>query len=168
MKLDQLKKGLWGYQKASVYEYITMAEEEFSTKLAEKDAQHQKSEKQYQARIDALEQELRTVKEQLEQQRNEKLAIASTLVEATQYADALRQEAREQEQKEREAWEEKLAAAQQELEQYRGQVSQVRKMVRALLESMDGQAQGVEQQMEAVACPDHNMTLFERKSQAQA
>ena len=36
MKLDQLKKGFWGYQKASVYEYITMMEEEFSEKLAEK------------------------------------------------------------------------------------------------------------------------------------
>ena len=36
MKLDQLKKGFWGYKKASVYEYITMMEEEFSEKLAEK------------------------------------------------------------------------------------------------------------------------------------
>ena len=32
MKLDQLKKGFWGYKKASVYEYITMMEEEFSEK----------------------------------------------------------------------------------------------------------------------------------------
>lgn len=36
MKLDQLKKGFWGYKRASVYEYITMMEEEFSEKLAEK------------------------------------------------------------------------------------------------------------------------------------
>ena len=36
MKLDQLKKGFWGYKKASVYEYINMMEEEFSEKLAEK------------------------------------------------------------------------------------------------------------------------------------
>ena len=76
MKLDELKKGLWGFQKASVYAYITMAEEEFSAKLAEKDSRHEASEEQYRSRIDALEQELHTVKEQLEQQRSEKLLVA--------------------------------------------------------------------------------------------
>ena len=169
MKLDQLKKGLWGYQKASVYAYITMAEEEFSAKLAEKDSRHAASEEQYRSRIDVLEQELRAVKEQLEQQRSEKMEIASTLVAATQYAETLRREAEETRQKERQAWEQELTAAQRELEQYRGQISNVRELLHTFLRGMDDQAQGVEQQVEAVqaACPSHNMTLFERKRESE-
>lgn len=169
MKLDQLKKGLWGYQKASVYAYITMAEEEFSAKLAEKDSRHEASEEQYRSRIDALEQELHTVKEQLEQQRSEKLEIASTLMAATQYAETLRRNAEETARKEREAWEQELAAARRELEQYRGQISHVRELLHTLLRGMDDQAQSMEQQMETVqdACPGHNMTLFERKRESE-
>ena len=168
MKLDQLKKGLWGYQKASVYAYITMAEEEFSAKLAEKDSLHQASEEQYQSRIRTLEQELRTVKEQLEQQRSEKLEIASTLVAATQYAETLRREAEETARKEREAWEEELSDARRELEQYRGQISHVRELLHSLLRGMDDQVQDMEQQLEAVqdVCPSHNMSLFERKRES--
>ena len=169
MKLDQLKKGLWGYQKASVYAYITMAEEEFSAKLAEKDSRHEASEEQYRSRIDALEQELRTVKEQLEQQRSEKLEIASTLLAATQYAETLRREAEETAQKERKDWEQQLAAARRELEQYRTQISHVRELMGTLLRGMDDQARDMEQQVEAVqaVCPSHNMTLFERKRESE-
>lgn len=42
MNLDQLQTGFFGYKKFSVYEYITMMEEEFSTKLSEKDATYKK------------------------------------------------------------------------------------------------------------------------------
>ena len=38
MRLDELKKGLWGYKKEDVYRYIVGMEEESSRKLAEKDA----------------------------------------------------------------------------------------------------------------------------------
>jgi predicted nucleic acid-binding Zn-ribbon protein len=170
MKLDQLKKGLWGFQKASVYAYITMAEEEFSAKLAEKDSRLEASEEQYRGRVEALEQELRTVKEALEQQRSEKMEIASTLLAATQYAETLRREAEETARKEREAWERQLAAAQRELEQYRRQVSGVRELLATLLRGMDDQTQDLEQKMEAVqaTCPSHNMSLFERKRESQA
>jgi len=172
MKLDELKKGLWGYKKASVYAYITMMEEEFSTKLLEKDTQHQKSVEEYQAHIDALEQELHTVKQQLRhlEQNNEKMEIASTLIAATQYGEALRKEAEETAQKERQAWEVKLASAQRELEQYQGQIAQVQDLLHRFLENMDKQAQDVQQQAKAVqaSSPDHNMTLFERKQEPEA
>ena len=51
MKFDQMKKGFFGYQKASVYEYIAMVEEEFSSKLMEKEEQYQQNEEQYQKKL---------------------------------------------------------------------------------------------------------------------
>lgn len=71
MKLDQLKKGFWGYKKASVYEYITMMEEEFSEKLAEKVTEQKTQEEQYRTQIAALEKELSRVRKELEEQKKE-------------------------------------------------------------------------------------------------
>lgn len=48
MHLDQLKKGLWGYRKDSVFQYIASQEEVFSQKLLEKDAQAEGAARQYQ------------------------------------------------------------------------------------------------------------------------
>ena len=73
MKLDQLKKGFWGYQKASVYEYITMMEEEFSEKLAEKVTEQKNQEEQYRTQIAALEEELSRVRKELEAQKKEQM-----------------------------------------------------------------------------------------------
>lgn len=39
MRLEDLKKGLWGYKKDSVYQYVANMEEELSAKLLEKDKQ---------------------------------------------------------------------------------------------------------------------------------
>lgn len=167
MKLDQLEKGFWGYKKSSVYTYITMAEEEFSAKLSEKDNQYKKNEEQYRARIAELEEELYTLKEQMDKQKNEKIEIASTLIAATQYGEILRREASEKVQKEQEKWERDLAEMVSELDRYRTQVAKIREALRALLLGMDEQSEELEQQMEAVQsdCPTHNMTLFARKKE---
>ena len=37
MRLDELKKGFWGYQKESVYRYIVSLEEEVSKKIEERE-----------------------------------------------------------------------------------------------------------------------------------
>ena len=170
MKLDELKKGLWGYQKASVYAYISMTEEQFSAKLAETESQYKEGERQYQTRIEELERELAAVRKQLDQQQSEKLEIATTLIEATQYGTAMRREAEEKSKKEREAWEEQLSAAQKELEKYRSQISTVRELLQTFLQGTEEQAGEMEQQVERVQsdCPSHNMILFERKQESQA
>lgn len=169
MKLDQLKKGFFGYKKASVYEYISLMDEEFSAKLLEKEAEYRKGEEQYRERIIALEEELNQVRDQLEQQRKEQMTIASTLMEATRYGESLRQAAQAREQKEREAWEKKLAENEKEINKYHEQIKSVREMFGSLLRAMDEQIQTVEQKAEAVksSCPSHNMTLFERKNDAE-
>lgn len=165
MKLDQLKKGLFGYKKSSVYECVAAMEEEFFEKLSAKDAASRSSEEQYQKRIADLEEALRQVREELERRKNEQMEIAATLMEATRYAEALRQKAEEQTRREREAWEQSLAASQKELDQYQAQVANIREVFCSLLRAVEEQSQAFELQVEAVkaACPEHNMTLFERK-----
>ena len=170
MKFDQMKKGFFGYQKASVYEYIAMVEEEFSSKLMEKEEQYQQNEEQYQKKIARLEEELREMREQLEQKREEQMTIASTLLDATRYAETLRQETEEKIQAENRKWEEELAAKQRELNQYYAQILNVREMFCNLLHDMEERAGGFEHQIEMVkaAAPGRNMTLFERKDMAEA
>ena len=110
------------------------------------------------------------MRKQLDQQQSEKLEIATTLIEATQYGTAMRREAEEKAKKEREAWEEQLSAAQKELEKYRSQISTVRELLQTFLQGTEEQAGEMEQQVERVQsdCPSHNMILFERKQESQA
>ena len=163
MKLDQLKKGFWGYKKASVYEYITMMEEEFSEKLAEKVTEQKKQEEEYRTQITSLEKEL-------EEQKKEQMTVAAALMEAVRYKDELQQEAREKMQEERAAWEKKLEEGEKELNGYQKQIAKVREMIQGLLQSMDAKSEEVEMQIQTVkaACPRHNMTLFERNQTEEA
>ena len=39
MRLEELKKGFWGYRKDAVFQYIAQQEEQFTQKMADKDAQ---------------------------------------------------------------------------------------------------------------------------------
>ena len=55
MKAEDLKTGFFGYQKASVYQYITTLEEQFSAKLMEQDAAHKAETEQHVQKIRQLE-----------------------------------------------------------------------------------------------------------------
>lgn len=170
MKLDQLKKGFWGYKNASVYEYINMMEEEFSEKLAEKVTEQKKQEEEYRTQITSLEEELSRVRKELEEQKQEQMNVAAALMEAVRYKDELQQEAQEKMQEERAAWEKKLEEGAKELNGYQKQIAKVREMVQGLLQSMDAKSEEVEMQIQTVkaACPRHNMTLFERNHTEEA
>lgn len=168
MKLSQLKKGLFGYRQADVYDYVAALEEEFAAKLLEREASYKKSEEQYIARIEKLENELKSVKERLEQHRDEQMVIASTLMDATRYAEQLRQEADEVARKERSEWESELDDKQRELDHYSAQILNVREMFTNFLRAMDQQAVEFEEQVDEAKpeSPARNiMTLFERKSE---
>ena len=66
MRLEELKKGLWGYKKEGVFQYITAQEEAFSQRLMEKDAQAEREAASAQKRIAELEQEVSTLRRELE------------------------------------------------------------------------------------------------------
>ena len=65
MRLEELKKGFWGYQKDAVFQYITQQEEAFAQKIEEKDTLLERADRQAQTRIRDLEQENRALKEEL-------------------------------------------------------------------------------------------------------
>ena len=65
MRLEELKKGLWGYKKEGVFQYITELEETCSRKLQDREAQAERAEQQAGERIRALEQENGALKEEL-------------------------------------------------------------------------------------------------------
>ena len=60
--MEELKRGLWGYKKDAVFQYITEQEEAFSQKLMEKEVQAQQAGQQAQARIQSLERENRELR----------------------------------------------------------------------------------------------------------
>lgn len=165
MELDKLKKGFFGYKKASVYEYIVFLEEEFSAKLMEKDAQNKANEEQYLSKIQQMEEELKELRQKCDTQHGEQTMIAATLVEAKRFAEQLKQESAA---KEEEAWkkfEKELKEKYRELKMYQDQIADIRKGFLEALRAMDEQLQEVEGTVEAAKseCPGRNMTLFERK-----
>ena len=169
MKLDQLKKGFFGYKKASVYEYIAMMEEEFSAKLSAKESEYKENEEKYSERIKLLEEELKNTKEELEENKKAQMTIASTLMEATRYRDTLCKDADKRAEEERKKWEKELAQRRKELDKYQAQVSSLKEMLLGLLQKMEDEAEEFDSRIEYVksACPSHNMTLFERKKESE-
>ncbi len=168
MKLENLKKGLFGYQKASVYVCIAAIEEEFSNKLMEKEAQAKKEGEQYQIRIQQLEKELRNVRQECEKLKNEQMIISNTLLDAKRYAETLKKETEEKERTARQQLEEAIAQKQQEVNQYANQIQNIRETFRKLLNQLDAEVQGMEQQVETLKeeAPNRNMVLFQRKKES--
>ena len=66
MRIEELKKGFWGFQKDGVFRFIAQQEEAFAQKLAEKDAQMERRSQQDQERIQRLEEENRRLQAELE------------------------------------------------------------------------------------------------------
>lgn len=170
MTLSELKSGFFGYRKTSVYQYITSLEEQFSSKLMEQEAQARKDAEQYQQRIQQLEEELAAIREQYETQRSQQLVVADTLLDAQRWAGQLRQEAEEQRQQASQQLEEEVGRQNRELERYRAQVQALREAFRSTLQELDGQAAKLEEQVDETlaAAPDHNLSLFQRRTGPEA
>ena len=163
MRLEELKKGLWGYQKDAVFRYITEQEDAFTKTLAEKDAQLERAERQAQARIHALEQENQAMKEELERLQAQQDQIAQAILDARASADALKAESRAQEEAARETVRQTLERDLAELAGYRKKVAELRNAIQTALGSMEKQTEEIEQQAEALfaAAPEGNLTLFQ-------
>ncbi len=166
MELEMLKKGFFGYKKESVYQYIASVEDEFSTKLLEKDEQIKKNEEMYLERIHKLEEELENTKQRLETQQNDKTIIASAILDAKRFAEKLKIETEEEENKARKHLEDELDKKNEELKKYQEQIAGVRKMLRSILNTADEQLKNTEKKIDNIkeSAPERNMSLFERKT----
>ena len=169
MNLEQLKKGFFGYNKSSVYQYISSQEEEFSKKILEKAEEHKKIEEQYLEKIKQLEQELQETKQRVETLQNDQMMISAAWMEATRYAEQLKKEAEQQKEKDRQKWKQQVEKANKELEHYQARVKNVREMVTSLLHNLDEKSMNINTQIQTLQeeCPSHNMALFERKNESE-
>lgn len=186
MDMEQLKVGLFGYQKDSVYMLVASMEEAFSAKLMEKDAQNVKvleeaqakiaaleeelralrSERQ--AQIDALEEELRVLRSERQAQHEQQDLISTTLLEAQAFAQKMRTETQEQEERLRSQLQEKAKQQKDTLERYTDQIRQLRGSFQQLLQTMDAQTGELERQAKdlSAAAPGTgaNLSLLPKKT----
>ena len=142
MRLDELKKGLWGYKKEDVYRYIVGMEEESSRKLAEKDAKltekdtrMAQQETRAQSRIEELERLVETLQEENASLKANQSAVFATLLEAQRHAERLREESIRREQKSQEELKIQVQRQTQKLESYSARVQQ------ELMVEFDGRAE---------------------------
>ena len=163
MRLEELKKSFWGYQKDTVFRYITQQEEAFTQKLAEMDALRERMEQQAQSRIRELEEENRAMKEELGRLREQQDQISRAILDARASAEALKAESRAQEEAARDTVRHALELDLAELAGYREKVAELRKAIQTALGSMEEQAEEIEQQAEELfeAAPTGNLTLFQ-------
>ena len=148
MRLDELKKGLWGYKKEDVYRYIVGMEEESSRKLAEKDAKltekdtrMAQQETRAQSRSEELERLVETLQEENASLKANQSAVFATLLEAQRHAERLREESIRREQKSQEELKIQVQRQTQKLESYSARVQQLREVLRELMVEFDGRAE---------------------------
>ena len=163
MRLEELKKGLWGYRRDAVFQYISQQEEQFTQKMAEKDAQLEQTSRQDRTRIQDLEQENRTLKEELTRLRAQQDQISQAILDARSSAETLKAESRAQEEKARETVRQALEQDLAVLEGYRQQVADLHRAIRTAMEGLEQQAEEMERRAEGLleAAPQDNLTLFQ-------
>lgn len=165
MRLDELKKGFWGYKKESVYRYIVSLEEEVSEKLEQEEEQSKKVKGELRQRLSELENALKEAQKENEAMGEKQLAVSNTLREAQKFKENSFR--REQECREDldAAVEEKL----RELDTYFERIWQIIKIFQGLLEEMDGKAEILERKMKILdmQAPVTNLSLFQRKSETE-
>ena len=150
MRMDELKKGFWGYKKEGVYRCIVALEEESSQKLAEKEARLVQLEAQSQSRIAELERTLEALREENVSLKANQAAVFSTLLEAQRHAERLREESSRREQRAQEELRLQVQRQTQKLDTYAAKVQQLRDMLHDMLADFDGRAEEAVQALAAL------------------
>ena len=156
MRLEELKKGLWGYKKDAVFQYISQQEEQFTQKMSEKDAQLEQTSRQDRSRIQDLEQENRALKEELTRLRAQQDQISQAILDARSSAETLKAESRAQEEKARETVRQALEQDLAVLNGYRQQVADLHRTIQAAMKALEQQTEKLLE-----AAPQENLTLFQ-------
>ena len=164
MRIEELKKGLWGYKKESIFQYIAEQEETFSKKLLEKNTQLEQLSQQYQTRIEELEAVLRQSQAELSALRAKQDRISDALLEAQACAERLQMETQAREQAAQEAVRKTLSAEMAELDRYQAKIADLRRYLQQTLQEFSKAADRMEQKAAELTgeSPAQNLTLFQR------
>ena len=169
MRLDELKKGFFGYKKESVYQMIASMETEFSEKLVQKDEQAAKASEEMQRKIQEMETEIKTLREDAESQHRSQKMISDALLEARSHAESMREDTLRREQAAQSMIREERDRQLGELETYLRRVRKIRENFLDVIREMDNKAQELEKEMEALReeAPRHNLSLFQKNEKAE-
>ena len=144
MRMDELKRGLWGYRKDSVYHYVVSLEEKASQRLAEKEARIEKLTAEYKQQLTELEATLKALREENAALRENQAAVFTTMLEAQKYADQLRTESNLQRQQAQERFSSAIQQKTRLLDVYSDQIQQLRVMIKEILKDFEGSLEDVE------------------------
>lgn len=175
MQLSDLKKGLLGYRKDSVYQYIASLNESFSQKLQEAEQKADEETARWKNASAELEEELTQFKQESEAYKKIQFSISGSIIDVQNYAERIKQEIQQKERqrydeleeqfaRRRSELEEQMAQRRSELEQqaaqvegriaqrqhllahYAAQVEALRGQLQALLQSIDGASEQKQQE----------------------
>ena len=181
MHISELKKGFFGYQKESVYQYISLLNEEIAQKLAEKEQKNEALIQDLQKQNAALRQKIEVMEQENQQFRQMHSAVSNSIIDAQNYAAQLKMETQKQEQALREQMEAEIARQQNSLKAHIEQIDDFRSHLKAMLEQVDSSLQqsrhqaasliqqnlticteNIEYEQESPP-PEANMAMFQRK-----
>lgn len=144
MRMDELKRGLWGYKKDSVYHYIVSMEEKASARMAEKDARLEQLEGDTKRQVAELEATIKTLREENAALRQDQATVFSTMLEAQKYAEQLRAASSRQKQQAQEQLAAAIQQKNQQLDSYQEQIRQLRAIIREMLREFDNKLEDTE------------------------
>ena len=128
---DALKSG-FGYTKASVCQYITQLNQDFSKRITEKDLAHENTVRELNARLERLEKENLRLREK-------QAAVSDAIIDAKHFSFALKEEAEEENRKSRLENAARNQAEQRRIYGYRQDIDKIRDALKNVLENIDSE-----------------------------
>lgn len=144
MRLEEVKKGLWGYKKEGVRQYIAQLEAEAQAK---KDEELRQLEESSGRRIAELEEALRAAQEENKAMRAEQASIADALIQAQKYAQQIRDEADEFERAAHDRVQISVDRQLRELEEYSVAADELKEQLHALLKDTLGKTEDIKREL---------------------
>ena len=147
MRIDELKKSIWGYKVSDVCQYLSALESRHTEQVAELQSQAAEAEEQAQKRIAELENELGRLRSENEALLEKRQLTFDTLLAAQAYARQACEETRLHEEEARQKVSDETGRQMRELDAYAVRIGKLRGLFRELLEELDGRAAAVEEQV---------------------
>ncbi len=165
MRLDELKKGFWGYKKESVYQYIAAMEDEAARKLVQQQEQAEKEADKAQKRICELEEALKIFREENKALYQDQIHISETLMEAQKYSRKMNEETARRAEEANKEMETAFQVHRDRLEEYGKKVGKLGRVLRELLEDMEAETEHMEEEIGKVKeqAPAHGLAVFPKK-----
>ena len=162
MRLEELRKSFRGYREDDVFRYLTELENNYTRRLSEQEERLSREAGEALERIQQLESENRTLREELSRLQEQRDQISQAILDARASAEAMVAESRAREDSAREAVQKSLKRDLSELELYKARISALRGSICDVLEGLRQQSEELIQRLAELEddSPAGNLILF--------